>query len=198
MNSNRKTDPQPLEPEPFGENGAMGQSTAPTLAHIRDLQPDTANRRRHTPRNLGMVVDALHQVGAARSIVIDEHGTILCGNGTVEAAAEAGITRVQVVDADGETIIAVRRTGLSPEQKRAVAIFDNRAAELAEWDIEQLASDADAGLDLGGFFSPVELADLLGADAPVPEFGEASEAEQGKLDELAPIVCPECGHVFQR
>src|SRR5687767_5061434 len=103
--------------------------------HVSDLVPDPNNRRKHNPRNIGMVVDALHQVGAARSIVIDEDNVILAGNGVTEAAAEAGITKVRVVEAAGDELIAVRRSGLTPEQKRALAIFDNRTAELAEWDI---------------------------------------------------------------
>src|SRR4026208_1231298 len=104
--------------------------------HIKDLVPDPANRRSHNPRNLGMVVDALQQVGAARSIVIDENNVILAGNGVTEAAAEAGITQVRVVEADGQELIAVRRTGLSAAQKRALAIYDNRTGELATWNVE--------------------------------------------------------------
>lgn len=126
------------------------------VSHIKDLHPDPQNRRKHTPRNLGMLVDALHQVGAARSIVIDETGEILAGNGVVEAAAEAGLTKVQVVDVDGETVVAVRRSGLSAEQKRALAIYDNRVAELAEWDWEQLAKDKADCLSLQPWFSEQE------------------------------------------
>src|SRR3954464_3293773 len=116
--------------------------------HIKDLVPDPENRRKHNPRNLGMVVDALHQVGAARSIVIDEDNVILAGNGVTEAAAEAGITRVRVIEADGQELIAVRRSGLTPEQKRALAIYDNRTGELATWNFDQLAADKAAGLSL--------------------------------------------------
>jgi DNA modification methylase len=132
-----------------------------TPRHIKDLVPDPANRRAHNPRNIGMVVDALQQVGAARSIVIDEDNVILAGNGVTEAAAEAGITRVRVVEADGQEIIAVRRTGLSPEQKRALAIYDNRTGELASWNWDQLAADHEAGLQLQPFWTAEEAAALL-------------------------------------
>jgi hypothetical protein len=131
------------------------------ISHIKDLIPDQANRRKHNPRNLGMVVDALHSVGAARSIVIDEDNVVLAGNGVTEAAAEAGITKVQVIDVDGSTLVAVRRKGLSEEQKRALAIYDNRTAELAEWNAEQLQADLDAGLSLQPWFSEEEQARLL-------------------------------------
>lgn len=137
----------------------------PVANHISDLVPDPENRRRHNPRNIGMVVDALHKVGAARSIVIDENNVILAGNGVTEAAGEAGITKVRVVEASGDEIIAVRRVGLTAEQKRSLAIADNRAAELAEWDPEQLAADAAAGLELEPWFSDRELEGIIGKPA---------------------------------
>ncbi len=83
------------------------------IDHIKHLKPDSANARKHNPRNIGMIVDSLQEVGASRSIVIDEDDNILAGNGTIEAAAEAGITRLKVVEADGNEIIAVRRRGLN-------------------------------------------------------------------------------------
>lgn len=137
------------------------------ITSIADLTPDPQNARKHTPRNVGMLEQALHEVGAARSIVVDEHGVVLAGNATIEAAAQAGITRVQVVDADGETLVAVRRTGLTAEQKVKLALYDNRVAELAEWDACVLAS---LDVDLSGLFFEDELSALL-ADTALPEPG---------------------------
>jgi DNA modification methylase len=134
------------------------------MAHLKDLVPDPSNRRTHNPRNLGMVVDALHTVGAARSIVIDEDNVILAGNGVTEAAAEAGITNVRIIKATGNELIAVQRTGLTAEQKRLLAMYDNRTAELAGWDTEQLHADLDAGLDLSAFFAKDELDELFRRD----------------------------------
>jgi hypothetical protein len=127
---------------------------------IQDLQPDPENRRRHNPRNVDMITAGLQSVGAARSIVIDEDNTILAGNGVTEAAAAAGITKLRVIDAAGDELIAVRRSGLTPEQKRALAIYDNRTAELAEWNVAQLAADLKDGADLSAFFFDGELAAL--------------------------------------
>jgi len=111
-----------------------------------------------------MLVTSLTEVGAARSIVIDEDNGILAGGGVARAAAEAGITRVQVVEADGATLIAVRRRGLSVEQKRALAIYDNRTAELAEWNVEQLADDRAHGLEFTPYFDDGEVRKLLRVD----------------------------------
>jgi DNA modification methylase len=124
------------------------------------LVADPLNRRKHNARNLAMVAESLAAVGAARSIVIDEDNVIIAGNGVTAAAASAGISRVRVVEADGDELIAVRRRNLTPEQKRALAMYDNRAAELAEWHVEQLSADRAAGLDLQPWFSAAELAAL--------------------------------------
>lgn len=173
----------------FDDGDPLSEIGTVTAAHLRDLTPDPSNRRAHNSRNVGMIADSFNAVGAARSIVIDEDGVVLAGNATIEAAAEAGIEQVRIVEASGHELIAVRRRGLTAEQKRTLAIADNRAAELATWNLEQLQADADAGLDLAAFFEPVELADLLGADAPVPKF-ERVDARY-RLDELQPhcVTC---------
>ena len=102
--------------------------------HIKDLLPDQNNARLHNPRNVGMIVKSLQEVGAARSGVIDEQGNVLAGNATLEALAQAGIERVKVVEANGNEWVVVRRKGLTEEQKKKLALYDNRTAELAEWD----------------------------------------------------------------
>jgi len=157
--------------------------------HIRELTSDPQNRRTHNPRNLGMLSDALRAVGAARSIVIDEHDVVLAGNGVVEAAAEAGIVRVQTIDVDGETIVAVRRTGLSDEQKRQLAMYDNRTSELAAWNVEQLKLDTAAGLDLQPFFTDAERVKLFGAALDAPSAFPVVDANLQTT-----YRCPSCGY----
>lgn len=179
------------------EDGGTSSEVGTVTAHLRDLVADKTNRRAHNPRNVSMIADSLHAVGAARSIVIDEDGVVLAGNATIEAAAEAGIEQVRIVEATGHELIAVRRRGLTSAQKRTLALADNRAAELATWSLDQLRADAADGLDLATFFAPAELADLLGTDAPVPKF--QPEAPAHRLDELADnTTCPNCGHRFHR
>jgi len=136
------------------------------MATLKDLTPDPKNRRKHTSRNVEMITEAIEQVGTARSIVIDEDDVVLAGNATVKAAGLAGLTKLKIVEAEGDEVIAVRRRGLSSEQKRALAIYDNRTAELAEWDVEQLVEDTDAGLELEAFFEPVELDELRTSAIP--------------------------------
>src|SRR3712207_7680692 len=48
----------------------------------------TLFRSAHSDRNVELIVDSLHEVGAARSVVIDEGGVVLAGNATVERSEE--------------------------------------------------------------------------------------------------------------
>jgi DNA modification methylase len=154
------------------------------------LVADPANRRLHPARNVEMVRASLQQLGAARSIVIDEDDVILAGNGVTAAALAAGITSVRVIETSGDELVAVRRRGLTPEQKRALALFDNRTAELAEWDVDGLRADSDAGLDLQPFWTADEQSEMLtvtrgGKTDPdaVPE-ARATDIQRGDLFEL--------------
>lgn len=148
----------------------MAKKSDPT--HVNDLTPDPKNARRHPDRNVEMIASALREVGAARSIVLDENNVVLAGNGVLKGAAAAGITKVKVIEADGDTIVAVKRRNLTPDQKARLALFDNRTAELAEWDADILRQLADDGIALGGLFTGGEFASLVeaqaGADAIEP------------------------------
>lgn len=164
------------------------------ITTLADLKPDQHNARKHNPRNIGMIVDSLGKVGAARSIVIDEDGNILAGNGTVEALGEAGIEKVRVIETDGDEIVAVQRKGLSPEQKTALALADNRTAELAEWDpiiLKEIHINTPEILE--NMFVPLELDELLNLDTDLgfqegeddaPEPPEDPITKQGDLYQL--------------
>lgn len=156
---------------------------------LADLTPDQRNARRRTERSANRIARSLEKLGAARSIVIDEDGRVLCGNGTIEAAAQVGIEKVQVIETDGQTLIAVRRRGLSEAEKVELAVADNRTAELSEWDTGVLAELA-TEVDLGDWFRPEELDELL------DELGEVDADEVPPIPSPKLITCPSCGHEF--
>jgi len=76
-------------------------------------------------------------------------------------------------------------------------VADNRLAELAEIDrpaLKDLLEELDTGaldMELTGFTEDA-LAELM----EQVHFDPVSEDEQGRLDEKAPVKCPECGHEF--
>ncbi len=121
------------------------------MTHIAELVFDPNNARQHNPRNIGMIAESLQKFGANRSITIDEGNVILAGNGVVEAAMQIGVEHVRVYDqASGALepeppggvpyLLAVRVSGLTPQQKALYALADNRTAELSTWKPEVLAA----------------------------------------------------------
>jgi site-specific DNA-methyltransferase (adenine-specific) len=108
------------------------------MASIDDLKPDHKNARRRTDRSSSLIAESLKRYGAARSIVIDEDGRILAGNGTVEGAKRAGIGKLRIIETEGDELIAVRRSGLTEDQKVGLALADNRSSDLSEWDNDML------------------------------------------------------------
>ena len=133
------------------------------MPSLQDLKPDPRNARRRTSRSASLIAKSLEQFGAARSIVIDEYNRVLAGNGTIEGAKVAGIQKLRIVEADGTEIIAVRRSGLTEEQKVALAIADNRTSDLSEWDSDIL-QELSQEQSLDPWFTTDELSKLFGTD----------------------------------
>jgi site-specific DNA-methyltransferase (adenine-specific) len=98
---------------------------------IAELTLDPNNARQHDEKNLKAIQGSLTQFGQRKPIVITEAGTIVAGNGTVEAAKRLGWTDIEVVRVPSDWTDA---------QVKAFAIADNRTAELANWNQEVLTS----------------------------------------------------------
>lgn len=162
---------------PEQEDQGAGQPR-PGLVHISQLTPDPKNARKRTERSFGMIHRSLSDFGAARSIVVDEAGVVLAGNGTVEAAAAVGIERVLVVPVDGNTLVAVQRTDLDPTAKKALAIADNRSSDTSAWDAEVLTQllEEDENLDISPWFTHDEIA-ALGGEEDLPPDPPASSGK---------------------
>jgi DNA modification methylase len=146
-----------------------------TMAPVRMLRVDPRNARTHSKKQTRLIASSIREFGFLSPIVIDDQGTILAGHGRVEAAKLEGLSQVPVIRVDT----------LTPEQKRAFSLADNKIAEHAGWDRERLA------LELG------ELSDLLpnvGLDISVTGF-EAAEidlllADMDASQAPAPDVIP--------
>jgi len=139
------------------------------MTSIKDLKSDHKNARKRTDRSAKLIAESLQRYGAARSIVIDEDGRILAGNGTVEGAKAAGINKLRVIEADGDELIAVRRAGLTEDEKVGLALADNRSSDLSDWDNEMLRQLSEEH-DLTPWFEDDEL------------LAEVLEPEEGNTD----------------
>lgn len=106
---------------------------------------DPKNARKHNKRNLKSIADSLREFGQQKPVVALDDGTVIAGNGTLDAAKSMGWDSLAtVVFAD-------------KDKASAYAIADNRSAELAEWDHDVLAqtlkelSDQSVSLESLGF-----------------------------------------------
>src|SRR5438876_63475 len=87
-----------------------------SVFEIGDLTPDPNNTRIHDKKNLETIKMSLEEVGAARSIVIDEDGMVLAGHGTIRVAQEMGL-EIKVVKGDRNTLVVVQRDDLTDVEK---------------------------------------------------------------------------------
>lgn len=110
------------------------------------LTLDGRNFNRHTEQGMNLLEKSLRELGAGRSILVDKDNNIIAGNGIVEAAGKAGITRVRMVEVQGDELVAVKRTDMSLDSRegRQMALADNAtaAADLS-WDTDTLQEVAD-------------------------------------------------------
>jgi hypothetical protein len=133
---------------------------------LSTLHEDPKNARLHNDRNLAAIEASLVKFKQRKPIVVHEDGTVIAGNGTFRVAQKLGWKHIAVVRVDD-----------SPAMAAAFGLVDNRSAELATWDTDQLTEtlvwlddeptfDFEIG-DLG--FSMDELDDLVtDADATAP------------------------------
>jgi len=108
---------------------------------IDTLQPDPANPRRHSRKQLEQIAESIKVFDFIVPVLIDRDGKIVCGHGRTQAAAALGMREVPTICLEH----------LSPAQIRAFMIADNKLTENASWDdrllAEQLRDLSLLGLD---------------------------------------------------
>ena len=166
------------------------------MTTLSDLTPDPQNARKRTDRSTELIKESFGRYGAARSIVIDEENRVLAGNGTIEGAKAAGIKNVRIIETDGDEIIAVKRTGLSEDEKVGLALADNRTSDLSEWDQEMLHRLSEEH-DLSPWFEQEDFQELLGSSdiSGIEESQGAQELDPSAFSEFQ-HACPRCGFEF--
>lgn len=126
------------------------QTTAPLAIEYRTLDvliPFARNARTHPEAQIARIAASIVEYGFNNPILVDGVNGIIAGHGRLAAARKLGLAEVPVIELGH----------LSPTQKRAYILSDNRTAEGAGWDQELLAlelaelSEAGFDLDLTGF-----------------------------------------------
>ena len=131
------------------------------VVDIRDIIPDDHNFNAGTEKGREMIEKSFRELGAGRSILLDKNNRIIAGNKSRQAAIATGITKVRIVDTDGDEIVAVRRRDVDLDSKvgRELAFADNATQQVSlAWDETELqAVQADVeGFDIADFGFDIE------------------------------------------
>ena len=103
---------------------------------------DARNYRKHNDKNKKLIQKSLKECGAGRSIVIDNEGEIIAGNGIYEQAQKLGL-KTKVIETDGSELVVVKRTDLATddEKRKQLAVMDNSTSDSSEFDFDLLNKD---------------------------------------------------------
>ena len=130
------------------------------VVDIRDIIPDDHNFNAGTEKGREMIEKSFRELGAGRSILLDKNNRIIAGNKSQQAAIATGITKVRIVDTEGDEIVAVRRRDVDLDSKvgRELAFADNATQQVSlAWDEAELQQAAqDYGLDIADFGFDIE------------------------------------------
>ncbi len=178
----KKVNP-PIDAEQLKQLEAKIKATAIELVQLDSLVPDPKNAKQHPDRQIALLAESIRTFGFTSPLVIDEASNILAGHGRCLAARRLGMREIPVI----------RMMGLSPTEKIALALSENRLTEQAEWNTDNLASNLkilvdtpDLSFDLGlTGFSTVEMDNILYGEKPkkkddaadnIPTIAENQEA----------------------
>lgn len=114
---------------------------------VRELQPYKNNSRRHSAKQIRQIATSIQRFGFNNPLLIDADNVLIAGHGRLEAAIQLGMEQVPVV----------RLGHLSPAERRAYRIADNRLAELASWDPELLRLEVQQILEADVDFEVTDL-----------------------------------------
>ena len=150
----------------------MNLPTQIELRSIRALVPDVRNSRTHSDAQVAQVAASIREFGWTNPILVDGDGVIIAGHARLLAARKLGLEEVPVI------VLA----HLTPAQKRALVIADNKLALNAGWDEDtlraELVSLQEDGFDLDVVgFSDEELRVLLADGSGDADADETAEEE---------------------
>jgi ParB-like chromosome segregation protein Spo0J len=160
-----------------------------TYQKCSDLKKYERNSRTHSEAQIGQIRKSIEEFGFTNPLLVDEDGQVIAGHGRLIAAELMGMHEVPCVQV----------THMTPAQKRAYIIADNKLAMNAGWDEELLSLELgelkDQGVELGIIgFSANELDDIFGAKdgALIVGSKELNEADYSDFEHR----CPKCGFEF--
>lgn len=157
---------------------------------ISSLQPYSGNARTHSKRQIRQLADSIERFGFTNPVLVADDDVIMAGHGRVLAAKHLGMSHVPTV----------RLSHLSPAERKAYVIADNKLALNAGWNQELLALELqslvelDFDLELTGF----SLAEVDLVLDTVQESDASSTEDEADLVPLSSgVVVSQLGDIWQ-
>lgn len=140
---------------------------------VESLIPYVNNSRKHSDEQVAQIAASIKEFGWTNPILVDGDNGIIAGHGRLMAARKLDMDKVPVIEL----------SHLTPSQRKALIIADNRLALNAEWDTQMLTLELndllkdDFGLDILGFgdeeldalLNPIKETEGLTDEDEVPE-----------------------------
>lgn len=165
----------------------MGKTTTEMqLVAVSKLVPYVNNARTHSAQQITKLRSSLREFGFINPVIIDREYNVIAGHGRILAAKEEGIEEVPCVFVDY----------LTPAQKKAYILADNRMAMDAGWDEELLRVEIEAlqaeSFDVGlTGFDEKDIAELFAG-----EDGDAQDDDFDVDEELQKPPVSKSGDVW--
>lgn len=147
------------------------------LIPIGRLKPWARNARTHSKKQIGQIAESIRTFGFTNPVLIDADNTILAGHGRMAAAKLLEL----------EAIPCVRLENMTPAQKRAYVLADNKLALNAGWDEEILAEELQALLELDAEFD-IEVIGFEIAEVDGLVEGLSPQEQGDPRDDLLPAL----------
>jgi ParB-like chromosome segregation protein Spo0J len=107
------------------KDSTAGTKVAVQMRPVSDLVPYSGNARTHSRKQIRQIADSITRFGFTNPVLTDDAGGIIAGHGRVAAARLLGLSEVPTICL----------SHLSPEERRAYVLADNKLAENAGWSI---------------------------------------------------------------
>lgn len=151
---------------------------------VSKLIPYARNARTHSEAQVAQIAASIKEFGWTNPILVDGEKGIIAGHGRLAAARQLGMKEVPVIEL----------SHLTPTQKKALILADNKLALNAGWDTEMLLTEFEEldmegyNLDLTGFtadeindMKPEVVNEGLTDEDAVPEVPEEPKTKLGDI-----------------
>lgn len=108
------------------------------MRSISSLKPYAGNARTHSKKQIKQIANSIQRFGFTNPVLVGNEDEIIAGHGRVMAAKEIGLS----------TVPTLKLSHLSPAERRAYVLADNKLALNAGWDNEILAIELQALIDI--------------------------------------------------